>query len=745
MGRNYLQYWVRVLSKSKDFRILLAKLAMIFISISNFSHPQNSNLEKYQYIFPIPGSVQLLPEENIIISQGEILDESSLDGFNQIEVIGSQSIKHKGELILSTDLKTLIFDPAVPFTLGEEVIVEYNGGIKTIKGDELLPIEFSFKVSEKIIDYDSQSLLEEINDNDMSGNYKISNEVSKSEEPDKISDLPEDFPQITINVSDNPAPGYIFLNPKDENVFAIGYLMILDNSGVPIYYLKTSTRKSPFQVQHNGLLTFWNNDANKFLAMDSSYNVVDSFSCINFGTDFHDIHLFPNGHSLLLGLYWRTVRMDTIVAGGDSAAQVLEFIIQEQDADKNVIFNWRTQDHFQITDATEGINLLAHSIDPFHCNAIEIDNDGNLLLSSRHLDEITKIDRQTGDIIWRWGGIKSKNNEFQFINDPRTFSHQHDIRRISNGNVTLFDNGNLFMPRYSRSLEYKLNETDKTAELVWEFYNEPETFSNGMGGTQRLPNNNTVIGWGRNLTDLKAMSEVRLDGTIAFELSLSNTVLNYKAFRFPWKTNLFVTDPDSIFFKSVPVGDSTAIVFNLISNSSTDIVITGFYNREESYTVEHTVPFILSPYSSESIKVKFKPIANGYFKDTLHIRSDTDTTSRIAQLMILAGQTDTTVVSATENYTINEFELEQNYPNPLNPSTTIRYSIPIQSKVNIKIYNSIGENIADIIDLTQNAGSYEVIWSSNGVASGIYFYSIEVIPADGSKFFRSVRKMILLK
>ena len=516
------------MSNSKYLYHVLARLALIFIFFSNFSNPQNSNLEKYQYIFPIPGSVQLHAEENIIIRQGELLDESSLNGFNQFEVIGSQSFKHNGKLILSTDLKTLVFDPAFSFTPGEEVTVKYNGGIKTLEGNELMPIVFSFGVSKKLIDYDSQIPSEEIYDLGKSGNHKINNDVSKSKNPVKDSSLPEDFPQVTITVSDNPAPGYIFLNPKEESVFAVGYLMILDNSGVPIYYLKTSSRKSPFQVQHNGLLTFWNNDANKFLVMDSSYNVIDSLSCINYGTDFHDLHLFPNGHSLFLGVYWRTVRMDTIVAGGDSAANVLDFVIQEQDANKNVIFQWRCLDHFQITDATQDINLLAPSLDPFHCNAIELDNDGNLLLSSRNLDEITKIDRQTGDIIWRWGGIKSKNNEFQFINDQRTFSHQHDIRRISNNNVTLFDNGNLLKPRYSRSLEYKLNETDKTAELVWEFYNDPETFTFGMGGTQRLPNNNTVIGWGFNLTDLKAMSEIRTDGTIAFELCLSNSIIHYK-------------------------------------------------------------------------------------------------------------------------------------------------------------------------------------------------------------------------
>ena len=61
------------------------------------------------------------------------------------------------------------------------------------------------------------------------------------------------------------------------------------------------------------------------------------------------------------------------------------------------------------------------------------------------------------------------------------------------------------------------------------------------------------------------------------------------------------------------------------------------------------------------------------------------------------------------------------------------------------MYNSIGENIAELINAIQSAGSYEINWDAGNVASGIYFYSIEAIPVDGSEFFRSVRKMILLK
>jgi hypothetical protein len=724
---------------SKDYYLSLARLAGMFFFYLNIANPQNSNFREYEYIFPIPYSTQLPPEENIIIRQGEVIDRSTLNELNRIEVIGSQNFEYNGKLILSTDLKTLIFDPEVPFSLGEEVTVKYDGGIKTMGGNELLPIEFSFKVTEQPFDYISPYELERIYNISGSETIKKNNRVTKFEKPKINSDLPDNFPQINVTISDNPAPGYIFLNPKDEIYLAPSYLMILDNSGVPIYYLRTIARKSPFQVQHNGSLTFWNSGINKFLEMDSSYSIIDSFSCKNYGTDFHDFQLFPDGNSLLLGAYWRTVRMDTIVAGGDSAAQVLECLIQEQDANKNVIFQWRTQDHFQITDATEDISLLAHSIDPFHCNAIELDNDGNLLLSSRHLDEITKINRQTGEIIWRWGGIKSRNNEFQFINDPRTFSHQHDIRRISSTNVTLFDNGNLLTPRYSRSVEYKLNETDKTAELVWEFANEPKTFSHGMGGTQRLPNGNTVIGWGQNLTDLRAITEVRIDGTVAFELSLSNSVLNYKAFRFSWKTNLFVTDPDSISFGYIPVGDSVTVTFNLVSNSSTDINITDFFNRVNSFTVEQTVPFILPPYSTQPINVKFKPIANSFYMDTLHIRTDTDSTRRIAQVMILTGYSDSTSLNIGEELKVSRFMLEQNYPNPFNPSTVIKYQLPEAGLVTLNVYDVLGNEIVTLVNEKKSAGTHSVEFNGSGLPSGIYFYELV------DRNFVETKKMILMK
>ena len=84
---------------------------------------------------------------------------------------------------------------------------------------------------------------------------------------------------------------------------------------------------------------------------------------------------------------------------------VVGLIIEEQDENKNVVFQWRSWDHFKITDATYDIDLTDSVVDYVHGNAIEVDDDGNLLISSRHMDEVTKIDRQTGEIIW--SGVES--------------------------------------------------------------------------------------------------------------------------------------------------------------------------------------------------------------------------------------------------------------------------------------------------------------------------------------------------
>ncbi len=92
-----------------------------------------------------------------------------------------------------------------------------------------------------------------------------------------------------------------------------------------------------------------------------------------------------------------------------------------------------------------------------------------------------------------------------------------------------------------------------------------------------------------------------------------------------------------------------------------------------------------------------------------------------------------------------DFTLKQNYPNPFNPVTTIKYSIPADSKVRLEIYNSLGEVVSVLSNKIQLAGTYEENYNASNLSSGIYFYSIIATTLEGKNDFRSVKKMILLK
>ncbi|MCK9212298.1 MAG: carboxypeptidase regulatory-like domain-containing protein [Ignavibacteriaceae bacterium] len=91
------------------------------------------------------------------------------------------------------------------------------------------------------------------------------------------------------------------------------------------------------------------------------------------------------------------------------------------------------------------------------------------------------------------------------------------------------------------------------------------------------------------------------------------------------------------------------------------------------------------------------------------------------------------------------YSLSQNYPNPFNPTTTVAYGIPVESKVTLTLYNMLGEVILKNDLGIKASGSHQLQMDLRSKASGVYFYEMEANPLDGSKNFRQVKKMILLK
>jgi hypothetical protein len=103
------------------------------------------------------------------------------------------------------------------------------------------------------------------------------------------------------------------------------------------------------------------------------------------------------------------------------------------------------------------------------------------------------------------------------------------------------------------------------------------------------------------------------------------------------------------------------------------------------------------------------------------------------------------VTSLKEKPLLSGYKLYQNYPNPFNPNTTIRYEVPVESNVNVTIYNTVGEVVGEIVNETRGSGTYEVNFSSAGLASGVYYYRMSAVSLDDGKRFSETKKMIILK
>lgn len=489
----------------------------------------------FYYLSPVPGSKYVSENTTIIFRPNAAFKNQRPDWTSSVRVEGSDSGVHAGGWIFARDSKTVIFRPHQRFDQGEVVTVFVDGTAGDPNGQG--GFSFSFQVSPvssdvlmeevqplcECLGFEPDALAPDFADRSAAPPLqRVVNDVNCTYE------LPSDFPGITVATCGHTAPGYIFLgNARMAPGPAATYMMILNNNGFPVFFQKTNGWTLDFKKQPDGRLSYVRYGS-KYYLMDNTYTVVDSFWAQNYSTDVHELQITPSGNALLIGNETLIIDMSQIVEGGNPAARVTASVIQEIDPDKNVVFQWRGFDHFEILDATH-VYFKARMIDFVHTNAVELDDDGNILISSRSLDEITKINRDTGEIIWRMGG---NNNEFTLVNDTQWFSKQHSVRRLDKGNITVFDNGNFNDPRESRAVEYEVDEVAKTATLVWEYRHDPPIYSSAMSNVQRLSNGNTVVGWGAaNPT----VTEVRRDGSKVFELAFDPGTISYRAFRFEWE------------------------------------------------------------------------------------------------------------------------------------------------------------------------------------------------------------------
>jgi hypothetical protein len=348
--------------------------------------------------------------------------------------------------------------------------------------------------------------------------------------------------QSNVTIYDSvAAKGYYFLYAgrmvKDDVPRSV-YLLIMDGTGHIVYY-KETPKATNFALQPSGLMSYFQNE--KFFLMDSTFRVVDSVGCINgIKSDSHDFIAMENGHYLLIGTESQpaNLRMYKMFLQkempGSKNGELLYGVVQELDADKKFVYEWRGRAFFSMDDVSRVYPMDTNKLDVTHFNSIAPAPDGNYIISARYSNEVVKVNKQDGSIIWRLGGNK---NSFKFLNDSVPFFGQHDARYVAPNRITLFDNGYGwdYEQHAARAVEYEIDETNMTAKLVWSYTYPNRIISEAAGNAQRLANGNTLVNYSKikNHNPNLSFVEVKPDGSKVIEVSFPDTLGSYRVFHYP--------------------------------------------------------------------------------------------------------------------------------------------------------------------------------------------------------------------
>jgi hypothetical protein len=300
----------------------------------------------------------------------------------------------------------------------------------------------------------------------------------------RTGSLPGRIPALGTEGSDT-TPGFLAFSQRRSAI-------IIDNTGKVVWYRSFDEGTFiNFQAHPNGRYTIHasSDSIRKFYVLDELGEVVDTVRCAGYRTRQHDVLLEADGSAWLLCHERRT--MDLSAWGGLDTATVGTTIVQHLSPERAVLFEWNALDHFDITDLDRE-ERLGPNVNFTHGNSIAFDTNGNLLLSHRSLHEVTKVDIESGEVLWRFGGLA---NEFTVLNDPRGgFQRQHGVRVATPGQLLVFDNRN---GAPSRLVRYLVNPVARTAVLIMEFIDAPDTWSPTGGSTQYYRNGHVGMSFGR--------------------------------------------------------------------------------------------------------------------------------------------------------------------------------------------------------------------------------------------------------
>ncbi|OGU71412.1 MAG: hypothetical protein A2V93_00170 [Ignavibacteria bacterium RBG_16_34_14] len=197
---------------------------------------------------------------------------------------------------------------------------------------------------------------------------------------------------------------------------------------------------------------------------------------------------------------------------------------------------------------------------------------------------------------------------------------------------------------------------------------------------------------------------------------------------------------------TVPV-ELTSFNVNIVGNQIVLNWITATETNNKGFEIERkfknneweTIGFIIGKGTTTEIQ-------SYNFKDSYNdISYSGRVLYRLKQIDFDGSFEHSKIIYADVDFTPQTYNLSQNYPNPFNPVTNIKYSIPIESEVKIVVMNSLGQEIAELVNGNQNEGFYEISWNADEFASGVYFYIMEAVSTNKQLSFQDTKKLLLVK
>lgn len=382
--------------------------------------------------------------------------------------------------------------------------------------------------------------------------------------------VPADFPRLDIDLTGEPSPGWYVTSLRKAGATS-GYTAVLDTRGVPVWYKRVPGDLIDVQRRDDGRLVlvqslgprYGVDEDRGYLEMSLSGTVTDELRAVPIPagftspggdvseleaphpmpTDHHEYVSLPDGGFAVIVYTPLDADLSALGPGYVVDDEISENLIQEIGPDGALRWAWQTSDHFGV-DVSFPIRwgpidgYSGNEVDVYHLNSLELvdDGSGDYVASARHMDNVFRVDHQTGAVDWVVGQVPpdspqaTKNARLTIVGDQRGGPRRPHDARLDGDVLTMFDN-RTGTGQPARAVAYRIDEAAKTATLLWSIEEPGGRSSGALGSNRVLDDGNVLVSWGAGVEP--GFAEYTASGDPVIEITQLGGTASYRIVKHP--------------------------------------------------------------------------------------------------------------------------------------------------------------------------------------------------------------------